>query len=129
MKNNGNNADFIETSDGTKFWLLNDKYHREDGPAVEKADGSKVWYLNGRYHRVDGPAIEYQYGAKGWYLNGKCLFWLPPESQPFIFLEEFVDEEGKEQIKVLTQQGIEIWPDLPGLKELADNWEATKQCK
>jgi hypothetical protein len=51
------------------------------------------------------------------------LFRLPPESQPFLLLEEFVDEEGEERIKVLTQKGTEIWPNLPGLKELAENWE------
>jgi len=33
---------------GAKFWYLNGKQHREDGPAVEYADGSKFWYLNGK---------------------------------------------------------------------------------
>lgn len=33
---------------GTKFWFLNDKLHREDGPAVEYADGSKSWHLKGK---------------------------------------------------------------------------------
>ena len=33
---------------GTKKWYLNDKLHREDGPAVEYADGTKCWYLNGK---------------------------------------------------------------------------------
>ena len=32
---------------GSKFWYLNDKRHREDGPAVEYTDGSKEWFLNG----------------------------------------------------------------------------------
>ena len=32
--------------DGTKKWLLNNKRHREDGPAVEYYDGDKSWYLN-----------------------------------------------------------------------------------
>jgi len=32
---------------GTKFWRLNGKYHREDGPALEYANGAKFWYLNG----------------------------------------------------------------------------------
>ena len=32
---------------GYKEWYLNDKLHREDGPAVECANGSKWWYLNG----------------------------------------------------------------------------------
>ena len=31
---------------GTKAWYLNDKRHREDGPAVEYASGDKSWYLN-----------------------------------------------------------------------------------
>jgi antitoxin component YwqK of YwqJK toxin-antitoxin module len=32
---------------GNKFWYLNGKCHREDGPAIEYADGNKYWYLNG----------------------------------------------------------------------------------
>ena len=32
---------------GNKFWRLNGKYHREDGPAVEYARGTKSWWLNG----------------------------------------------------------------------------------
>ena len=31
---------------GTKEWRLNDKLHREDGPAVVYPNGTKVWYLN-----------------------------------------------------------------------------------
>ena len=34
---------------GDKIWYLNDKRHREDGPAVEYADGSKEWYLNDKF--------------------------------------------------------------------------------
>jgi hypothetical protein len=33
-------------ANGTKFWYLNGKQHREDGPAVEYSDGTKFWYLN-----------------------------------------------------------------------------------
>ena len=43
---------------GDKFWYLNGKLHREDGPAVECANGDKSWFLNGKLHREDGPAIE-----------------------------------------------------------------------
>ena len=57
---------------GNKFWYLNGKRHRTDGPAMEYADGDKLWYLNGNLHRTDGPAIEYADGSKAWYLNGKC---------------------------------------------------------
>src|SRR5271157_5966076 len=59
------------SSDGSKYWYLNDHLHRVDGPAIEGSDGSKSWWLNGKRHRVDGPAIEYPNGSKEWYLNGK----------------------------------------------------------
>jgi hypothetical protein len=55
---------------GTKYWYLNGKYHREDGPAIEWADGTKSWYLDDKRHREDGPAIEQADGTKFWYLNG-----------------------------------------------------------
>ena len=32
---------------GDRFWFLNGKLHREDGPACEDVDGSKEWYFNG----------------------------------------------------------------------------------
>lgn len=55
---------------GTKHWYLDDKFHREDGPAVESANGTKYWYLNGKIHRKDGPAVEYANGTKYWFLDG-----------------------------------------------------------
>ena len=60
-------------SDNSEEWYLNDKLHREDGPAVEYSDGTKQWYLNGERHREDGPAIESADGTKHWYLNGEQL--------------------------------------------------------
>ena len=33
-------------ANGYKFWCLNGKLHREDGPAIEWANGDKEWYLN-----------------------------------------------------------------------------------
>ena len=49
---------------GTKVWLLNNKRHREDGPAIEYYDDSKDWYLNGVEHTEEefnkkmAPAVE-----------------------------------------------------------------------
>ena len=37
----------VKVVGGIQHWFLNDKLHREDGPAVEFADGCKLWYLNG----------------------------------------------------------------------------------
>ena len=59
------------SADGTKRWYLNNKYHREDGPAIEYTNGDKCWYLNGKLHREDGPAIEGASGDKYWFLNDK----------------------------------------------------------
>ena len=56
---------------GSKYWCLNGKFHREDGPAVECAGGSRYWYLDGKLHREDGPAVKYANGYRAWYLNGK----------------------------------------------------------
>ena len=55
---------------GDKWWSLNGKRHRVDGPAVEYANGYKVWWLNGKLHRENGPAIEFVDGDKSWWLNG-----------------------------------------------------------
>ena len=60
-----------EDDEGGKCWYLNDKLHREDGPAVECADGYKSWHLNGKRHREDGPAVESAYGNNFWFLNDK----------------------------------------------------------
>jgi len=58
---------------GTKYWYLNNKRHREDGPAIEDANGDKYWYLNGDLHREDGPAIEHANGHKAWYVDGEQI--------------------------------------------------------
>jgi hypothetical protein len=56
---------------GNKCWWLNNRIHREDGPAIESANGHKSWYLYGDCHRIDGPAIEYADGDAWWYSEGK----------------------------------------------------------
>jgi len=33
---------------GDKFWYLNGKRHREDGPAIECSNGQKYWWINGK---------------------------------------------------------------------------------
>lgn len=58
--------------DGKKEWYLNDKLHREDGPAIECIN-NKFWYFNGLLHRVDVPAAEYADGTKAWYLHDELF--------------------------------------------------------
>ena len=51
------------------MWHLNEKFHREDGPAVIHADGSERWYFKGKLHRVGGPACIRADGTRSWYFN------------------------------------------------------------
>ena len=54
---------------GTKRYYINNKLHREDGPAIEYANDDKFWYKNGMMHREDGPAIVYSSGTIQWYFH------------------------------------------------------------
>ncbi len=58
-------------TDGSKGWLKDGKYHRDDGPALEFGNGRKCWYKDGECHREDGPAVEYEDGRKEWWLKGR----------------------------------------------------------
>jgi len=63
-------------------WYLNNKFHREDGPAIQDwyKNGQKMyekWCLNDKFHREDGPAIQWwwyssvQKEFEEWFLNDK----------------------------------------------------------
>ena len=60
----------IIRADGSQSWCLNDKLHREDGPAIISANGTEIWCLNDKLHREDGPAIISANGTQEWWLNG-----------------------------------------------------------
>jgi hypothetical protein len=63
----------VKVHAGGKYWYLDGKRHREDGPAIERAGGGKEWYLDGKRHREHGPAIERAEGTKRWYLDDKQI--------------------------------------------------------
>src|ERR1700691_1668900 len=52
-----NYTGIIEYPNGSIFYYLNGKRHREDGPAIIRTDGTLEYFLNGFYHREDGPAV------------------------------------------------------------------------
>ena len=58
---------------GDKYWRIDGKIHRTDGPAVEWADGTKEWAIYGLNHRTDGPAVEWAGGDITWHLDGITL--------------------------------------------------------
>ena len=87
---------------GSKFWYLNDKCHREDGPVYEGANGNKSWYLNDKLHREDGPAVEWANGTKFWSLNGKlhredgpAMEWADGDKEWWLNGEKVAEEEHK----------------------------------
>lgn len=63
----------INSDNGARFHYLNDKFHREDGPAVVWPDGSQFWFKNGNQHREDGPAIIWEDGREEFWVNGKLI--------------------------------------------------------
>ena len=91
-------------TDGYKYWHLNDKLHREDGPAIEYADGTKFWYLNGQCHREEGPAIESSWGTKYWFLNDKRVTEQEHKRMTSKVIEMTMEEISKalgKQVKVV----------------------------
>ena len=78
----------IEYYPGTKkicreYYKLNDKFHREDGPAniyyYESGNIRSEYYcINGKQHREDGPAVIFYYEngnirSEYYYINDKYL--------------------------------------------------------
>ena len=90
----------------SKEWRLNNKLHREDGPAIECADGTKRWFLYGELHCEDGPAIVNIEGTKFWFLHGIRLDeeeflrrTNPPEPQVIKDLRVVAEKHGYKLIK------------------------------
>lgn len=63
----------VEHANGSKYWLLNGRLHRPDGPAQEHLDGSKTWWLNGLQHRTTGPACMLPDGSEEYYIYGQRI--------------------------------------------------------
>jgi len=63
----------VEVYDSGDKHYLNDKgeFHCLDGPAIERSNGSKFWYINDKEHRNIDPSDEYSYGEKLWYFKDK----------------------------------------------------------
>jgi hypothetical protein len=60
---------------GTKQWILNEKWHREDGPAIEYPNGNKYWFLNNEeVHPETIVDLWLSRGVFCWYdENNDCL--------------------------------------------------------
>jgi hypothetical protein len=93
-------------SDGSvesESWYLDDKRHREDGPARiwYRSDGSvewEAWWLNDNLHREDGPAY-IQYRPDG--SVQKKEWWLEDEK-----VADVTSQEDFEAWKYLKSVGL-----------------------
>lgn len=52
-------------------WLLHDKYHRDDGPAIIHKNGMIEYYHKGQRHNKLGPAVVYPDSTCEWYWKGE----------------------------------------------------------
>jgi len=50
------------------YYKLSDK-EKKAKPYCIEYPSRKEWLVNGKFHREDGPAIEWCTGKVGWYLN------------------------------------------------------------
>jgi hypothetical protein len=50
----------LRIPDESTGWFMNDKLHREDGPAIEHVNGTKMWWLNGRAYSKEDYEKEIQ---------------------------------------------------------------------
>ena len=70
------NKPICETDkDGNKWWSLNGKLHREDGPAIIRINGIKEYFIHNKRHRLDGPAWISSVSSfrNEWFINGKLV--------------------------------------------------------
>ena len=58
-------------------------------------NGNKQWFLNNKRHREDGPAIEWANGGKAWWLNGKALTEKEHQEQTQACTNKVIEIDGK----------------------------------
>ena len=69
------------------------------------ANGIKEWYLNDKLHREDGPAIEFSNGYKSWWLNGERV------TEDKVMKKHIITIDGKE-IKISEESFNELKKQL-----------------
>lgn len=93
--------------------------HHDSRPALRYLNGSFFWYKEDKLHRIDGPAVERSDKSKEWWIDGYPYEGhnLKRMIKTSVYLGK---EKGKydfEWLKFLTDQGIEWFPVVSGMKE------------
>ena len=58
-------------NDGIHRWTVNDRPHRDDGPAIVYPDGTQVFCQHGLLHNDTGPALILPNGNTYHYMHGQ----------------------------------------------------------
>jgi len=93
---------------GNKFWYVNNRLHRTDGPALVLADGTQVWYVNDQLHRTSGPAIIWANGTQEWFIDDKDITkevakWMNERNISWPFSDEETSTELKNRLTDLSK--------------------------
>ena len=71
-----------------------DIVHNPYGPAIIYKTGAKIYIIENKWHRLDGPAMISQNGVEGYYINDKNLtkeeFEIHPERLKFLGKEHLI---------------------------------------
>lgn len=95
------------------LFLKEGEYHREGGPAAEHLNGDKCWYKEGELHRLDGPAYKAPGKENRWFVDG--IEYCSMKLKDSIILDYFKGTYNIMWYKILTEDGIVEYPDIPGL--------------
>ena len=63
--------------------------HKVGAPAVMRISGDKFWYIDDKLHRTDGPAVEY---ADGVAIGSKKSWWVEDERYTKEAFDELIAE-------------------------------------
>lgn len=63
----------VNYKSGTKKYIKNGLFHKENGPAIIWFNGDKCYYRNGNLHRDNGPAVIHSDGNKEYWIDGILL--------------------------------------------------------
>ena len=80
---------------------------------VEFSSGTKCWFKDGKFHREDGPAIEYPNGVSYFYFEDKGYNEI--NLKDYVVLDHYQGKYGIMRYKLLAEDGIIEYPDIPGL--------------
>ena len=70
--------------------------HNPYGPAIIHEDGTKIYLIENKYHRSDGPALIFNNYDEQYWINDECF-----TKQQFEYHSERLKYLGKEHLKCL----------------------------